>query len=173
VNAAPDDAALRRAALAVHAMTPEDREWLLRELPLPQRAQLRPLLSELSEIGIPRDLELLQDAALSPMAEAGSESMALSARSTRSLARWLRLHPAQVTARLLATSPGWREDLLHALPRSTRASLESLAAGLPPAPELERLVMAAARRHLAETAAPAPLSWWPSVSWLLRHGKQR
>jgi hypothetical protein len=168
MNAVMHDAALRRAALAVHAMTVEDREWLLRELPSAERTHLQPLLAELAELGIPPDADLLKDAALLPKSDAGgSEPTALSASSARSLARWLRPQPVQVTARLL------RMSVLQALPRETRTPLESLLVSLPPAPELERLVVAAARRYLAAAAAPSGLSWLRNFSWPSTRGERR
>lgn len=177
MNAAPQHLAQRRAALAVHAMSAADRDWLLRELPLPLRSLLQPLLAELHAIGIPQDPALLRDATLAAPAvtapRAGQvQEDSLSAGSARSLARWLRSQPAQVSVRLLAACPDWRGQLLNALPLEHRRSLESLAAGLSPAPELERLVMAAARRHLAADAGSSRMAWLRRWTWPVKRREQ-
>lgn len=52
------DAELRRVALALHALGPADRDWLLDRLPV--RPALETLLAELSELAIPPDPELIR-----------------------------------------------------------------------------------------------------------------
>ncbi|VVE90694.1 hypothetical protein [Pandoraea bronchicola] len=51
---------LRQAALALHAMHPEDRRWAMHSLEADQRDAISALLEELGELGIPRDASLLQ-----------------------------------------------------------------------------------------------------------------
>ncbi|QDH60163.1 hypothetical protein [Pandoraea pnomenusa] len=51
--------ALRQAALTLHAMHPDDRQWTLQSLDDRQRDALAPLLDELRELGIPSDPTLL------------------------------------------------------------------------------------------------------------------
>lgn len=53
---------LRRAALTLHALTAEDRDWLLRQLPPAHGQALEPLLEELKVLGIPQDQSLVQAA---------------------------------------------------------------------------------------------------------------
>ncbi|MEJ5989603.1 hypothetical protein WG902_06360 [Ramlibacter sp. PS3R-8] len=170
MNVTTHPLAQRRAALAVHAMSPVDRDWLLSELPSAHRSLLQPLLAELEAIGIPPDPALLRDATLPqpPVAAAAADSAqesALSAGSARSLARWLRLQPPQVSARLIAARPDWRAPLLRTLPRGDRSSLETLAASLSRAPELERLVIAEARRQLVVDAASSPWDLLRRWTW--------
>ncbi|MCC2673420.1 MAG: hypothetical protein K0R58_367 [Ramlibacter sp.] len=177
MNATPRQLAQRRAALAVHAMSPVDQDWLLRELPLPHRSLLQPLLAELHAIGIPQDPALLRDATRAApeihAPRAGQvPDIRLSAGSARSLARWLRSQPAQVSVRLLAACPDWRVRLMGALPREDRRALESLAASLAPAPELERLVLAAARRQLAADAGSSRLAWLRRWTWPVTRREQ-
>lgn len=50
----------RQAALLVHAMAPQDRQWLLDALPLEQREPLIKLLDELRDLGIPADPHALE-----------------------------------------------------------------------------------------------------------------
>ena len=45
----------RHAALALHALSDADRQWMLERLPQAGRELLDPLLAELRELGIPRD----------------------------------------------------------------------------------------------------------------------
>lgn len=170
--------AQRRAALAVHAMLPADRECVLRELPGPQRDLLQGLLVELADLGIPQDARLLRGAMIAPPDVPAArvecvEETALSSRSTRSLVRWLRCEPPQVAARLLNACPDWRVRLLCAFPRPEQRSLVSLAASLPPAPELDRLVLAAARRHLRSNGLRWPMTWLRNLAAPVTRGEQR
>lgn len=52
----------RRAALTLHALHVEDRDWVLTQLGGPQRAELESLLAELAALGIPRDVDLVSAA---------------------------------------------------------------------------------------------------------------
>lgn len=170
--------AQRRAALAVHAMAPADREWVLRELPPVQRGLLQPLLAELGELGIPQDAALLREATVAaPTAPAVlvhlRERDVLSAGSARALARWLRGEPPQVGARLLNACPAWRMQLMRALPSTEQRSMATLAASLVPAPELERLVLSAAHRRLLAPAVTSPMSWLRKLAPSLSHREQR
>ncbi len=59
----------RHAALCLHGMTEDDRQWLLAQLPSPQRTRLVDMLNELDSMGIraaqpglrPTFLDLLED----------------------------------------------------------------------------------------------------------------
>lgn len=53
---------LRKAALALHALAHQDRQWLLNALPEAQRAELEPLLNELRELALPPDGDLVRQA---------------------------------------------------------------------------------------------------------------
>lgn len=55
-------AEMRRAALTLHALHGDDRAWVLGQLRGPQRNELEALLAELTELGIPRDTELVNTA---------------------------------------------------------------------------------------------------------------
>jgi hypothetical protein len=52
----------RRAALTLHALAVQDRDWLLEQLPLQERLPLRELLAELKELGIPADAQTIRSA---------------------------------------------------------------------------------------------------------------
>jgi len=52
----------RQAALLVHSLAAADREWVLSHLSGTEQVQLRSLLSELGELGIPQDRRLVESA---------------------------------------------------------------------------------------------------------------
>ncbi|WP_426303925.1 hypothetical protein ACN9MJ_12975 [Acidovorax facilis] len=56
----PESHGVRQAALLVHSMQDVDRAWILKELVPHQRAQIEVLLTELRELEIPQDPEILQ-----------------------------------------------------------------------------------------------------------------
>ena len=94
------DADLRRVALALHALGPSDREWLLDRLPV--RPALQELLRELSELAIPPDAELIRGvfAAATAPVSAGSSSSA-----ARALCRQLEREPAALRPLLVTSLP--------------------------------------------------------------------
>ena len=125
----------RRAALTLHALAPPDREWLLEQLPAADRSELRGLLSELRELGIPADGDVIRsalaEASASPLpnAEALAQVLAREAESFRSVLLSL-LTAAQKEAVLghwplpleaapgLVTRPSWTPRLQDALLQS-------------------------------------------------------
>lgn len=50
----------RRCALALHALHPSDQEWMLRRLDVGMVPEIRRLLDELAELGMPRDNAILR-----------------------------------------------------------------------------------------------------------------
>lgn len=61
-DAAPVPISVRKAALLLHTLGTNDREWLVAQLADRDRTMLRPLLSELRALGIPVDRRLVDDA---------------------------------------------------------------------------------------------------------------
>lgn len=61
---------LRRAALTLHALGPQDQAWLMQQLPAQQAMALTPLLEELENLGIPKDRTLVQAALAAPSSSA-------------------------------------------------------------------------------------------------------
>ena len=51
----------RKAALMLHAMSLSDREWLLNSVDPGHASELRALVGELEELGIPKDPSILED----------------------------------------------------------------------------------------------------------------
>jgi hypothetical protein len=130
----------RRAALTLHALAAPDRDWLLQQLPAPDRAALRGLLTELRELGIPADAGVIRSALAEAAPDLGSalpnaSALALvlsrEAESLRGallsllpagqtdavLAQW----PSELEARPVAVAkPGWTPKLQEALVQSWR-----------------------------------------------------
>lgn len=129
-------AGLRRAALALHALGPVDREWLLSRLPTPSQQTLGELLSELSELGIPPDDAVIR-VALSEPATADS----MSAEEARALCLVLADEAPVVQSLLLAALPASQRDaVLQHWPHEVLAR-PSAVAGPDWTPALREAVM--------------------------------
>lgn len=135
----------RRAALALHAMHPDDRRSLLQALPPHHRRQLQPLLDELAELGIPADGSLLtaegaaptgivEAVAAAPVASPVATDRLLASPNLRELADLLRGEPPGVVQVLLGSRPwSWAAPLANLLPREcfdTRAVRATVAPAL-------------------------------------------
>lgn len=94
----------RRAALTLHALHTEDRDWVLAQLGGPQRAQLEALLAELAELGIPRDADLVSAALAARTSEPALKQLppvSLQAES-KALAKLLAAEPDAIALHCLA-----------------------------------------------------------------------
>lgn len=91
-----NQAGLRRAALALHALDPVDRDWLLQRLPAARDA-LEQLLVELRELAMPADAEIIRVALNEAPAIAG-----VAVAQAASLCLALQTEPAALQCRLLA-----------------------------------------------------------------------
>lgn len=133
----------RRAALTLHALAAQDREWLLEQLPAADRTVLGGLLAELQELGIAADADVIRSALAeaapvvdSSKAQALAQVLGREGESLRSvllsllpaaqrdavLAHW----PHDLEARPVASAkPAWTPRLQEAL----LASWHELAAG--------------------------------------------
>ena len=117
---------LRRAALTLHALAAEDRDWLLRHLPADQGQALEPLLDELRTLGIPQDRSLVQTAlgglqAAEPVDRAQAQALAraLAQEAPGLQSPLLSLLPAEQRAALLAC---WPAEVLRPTPVATPSS---------------------------------------------------
>jgi hypothetical protein len=136
--------AARQAALLLHALSPSDRAWLLAQLPSAQRAQLMPLVDELQALGIPQDLELVEqtlttrehepagmhiqksDAVIDTLLPPSEQLLSqLDSEGCAKLADLLRDEPPMLIARLLLQGPwAWEEQLLKHFGALQRKQIE-------------------------------------------------
>ncbi|GAB3771675.1 hypothetical protein GCM10028796_40920 [Ramlibacter monticola] len=161
----PSPSPAHRAALTLHALSGDDRAWVLEALSSQQRSVLKPLLGELDELGIPREADLLRG-----LAGTGSEAaipasdalQALDDPGVRRLANLLAAEPPRLAAALLAAgSWPWGGQLLAGLPQAMAQEVESLARSASPAVALQAAVVAeTALRVAGERAEPKPVSRW-------------
>jgi hypothetical protein len=132
----------RKAALLLHAMSPEDQRWVLGHLPADQRGELRDLLAELMDLGIPVDRNLLNEvvsasspsplpaaasAGIAPLPRDKSDEQGLESADIALLSRVLKDEPTGLIARLLDLSDWpWTEAFLVQLDPAKRRQIESL-----------------------------------------------
>jgi hypothetical protein len=151
--------ALRQAALSLHALCKEDRDWILAYLPAEQASALRPLLIELRELGIPADAGLVGPLLAAPASQDASELAgdAPDAGSFSALARMLESEPAEVAAALLTdeTWP-WRSQLLGAFSSAFANDVRKSAAAVVCAPALQAAVRQAIDRRLHQLRSSVP-----------------
>jgi hypothetical protein len=181
----PESRGARHAALLLHAMSPQDRSWMLESLPAPERAGLVPLLAELEALGIERDPALINDAttgaSLAAMPQQEIAAIAASPRpvsdeamlhalddgQVRELVTCLRAEPVGlITEWLRLADWPWREDFLAALEfgqrRRIEASLSAAAPGFQTPPGMRAALIAAVAARLRDRLvadAPAAAPW--------------
>lgn len=101
--------ALRRCALALHAVASRDREWLLAQLPAAQCTDLERLVRELQELGIPPEPRTALDALdRGATIEASDVAAVLEDEPPALIARALALHGASREAILAQLSANKR-----------------------------------------------------------------
>jgi hypothetical protein len=187
----------RRAALTLHGLQAQDKQWLLTQLPAQDQTILREHLQELDALGFRYEPELIdqlpqqveQHAALAPnpatltktpLQSNGAPDPASAAMSTIASADagqiWLLVQdePLAWLARLLACQHWpWQADLLAQLPPPTRQRLRALS--VPAAPKLDQSLLLVLQQALINAPAPAPVSKplvrrrsWPWSVWWRR-----
>lgn len=182
---APESRGARHAALLLHAMSPEDRSWMLEALPASERAGLVPLLAELEALGIERDPALIDDATADassaampeqdfaamglPQVAVSDEAMlrALDGSQVRELVACLRTEPVGlITEWLRLADWPWREDLLAALEPAQRRRIEgkllAIGPGLQAPPGMRAAMISAVAERLRKRPAgeaPAEAPW--------------
>ena len=154
---------LRSAALTLHGLASEDRDWLLGRLSETHRALLLPLLEELRSLGIPGDPQLVQDLGSRPEPAPAVPAwpQQLSGAEVATLARVLAGEPVALTRFLLAMQPWpWTAQFLEHLGEARRHTLEAAPAPIIPAPLLQAAILEALHARCAcEPPEPRPGSW--------------
>jgi hypothetical protein len=150
---------LRRAALSLHALFEKDRDWILASLPAEQASALRPLLTELRELGIPADARLLGPLLAVPAAQDVSRPGVgtLDAGIFSALARILESEPAEVTAALVTDDAWpWRTQLLQAFSSAFANDVKRSAAAAVRAPALQAAVREVVGQRLHQLRSSVP-----------------
>lgn len=132
---------LRRAALALHALGGDDREWLLQRLPA-ARESLQQLLAELRELDMPADAAVIRAALSEAPAITGSAGL-----------------QAAALCLVLQAEPRALQSLLLAL--LSDAERQSVLAEWP---ELQPLPAAIAQADWAPALREALLQGWREVA---------
>lgn len=164
----------RRAALALHALAPGDRDWMLARLPAPERPALERLLAELRELGIPAEPlpEGTLDAAKAVEASCTPRDR-LRAAAALDVARAVEGESPRLVARVLAIEAWpWRDELMKRLSRARRRAVETESRALGAASTGEKLAGALTRsiadRLAARRDAPRPHALARLVRWRWR-----
>lgn len=141
----------RRAALTLHALHADDRNWVLSQLGSTERGELETLLSELVELGIPRDSELVDTALAASRPDLPAKKppkVSLQAES-KALAKLLSAEPDAVALHCLALlSEAQRTEVTGLLTGDKRVRLKSVHA-MPPAPALTAAIAQLVAARLA------------------------
>jgi hypothetical protein len=122
---------MRRAALTLHALQENDRRWVLRQLDARAQQALQGLLAELTELGIPADGTLIEQALRAPhttqqAAEQAEWRRELAASDPECLQAVLGREPPALVARILDAGPWpWERGLLGSLPSGRRDAVIS------------------------------------------------
>jgi hypothetical protein len=135
---------LREAALALHALEPDDRAWLIERLTPAQQRAVAPLLSELAELGIPADARLVDEALR---------------HSARSITRGAQ-------QRIAALQAAQAAQLLRGEPAPFVACVLGLAAW-PWTPAYIASLDASAQRQLQDAMHDAPAATASLRAWLI------
>jgi hypothetical protein len=150
--------ARRRAALTLHALSADDRTWMLERLDPGEREGLAALLDDLRNLGLPADTDLIR-AAVADMgppvpAPGGSPTVTLDAAGASMLER----EPPWLTAVLLGHSDKSEQERVLQGWASERAAEVRRLMGTPlvTAPSLRRAAEAALAARLGRPAVPAP-----------------
>lgn len=133
-------AALRRCAMALHAIGSRDREWILGKLPAVQRAGLEQLVGELQELGMPPDERVAQEVlarnrgtrrTASPEVAGGQRRVEPAGQATSAdasdMARVLEHEPAALIAHVLALHDTVGQAVLGHLSASKRRQVQQLS----------------------------------------------
>lgn len=180
--------AMRRVALVLHALTPDDREWMLAQFDMQERESLRVLLDELERLGFVRDPALVREVTGREGAGGGTNADAPSAATGDLRLRAIAALPSSAAVAVLVEEPAavlafilslhswsWRSAVIEALGRAKREQVEAFsAARAARADDSGHALRAALLEELAARldqgshempAAARQAQWWRRFSW--------
>jgi hypothetical protein len=157
---------LHQAALAIHSLREEDAAWMMAALPAEQKRALTPLLSQLTDLAIPRDTQLIRELVPERSREPEnqqSELDLLDREAEAKLVALLAAEPPELAQHLLRCKAWpWQERVareLDLVPRQT----------VMPAPALKDALQAACGRALrTRPAGELRASSRRMSAWMLR-----
>lgn len=165
---------VRQAAMVLHGLGDADREWMLSRLPPSRVDELRPLLDELRELGMPTDAELIAQAVDGAQAAAptpqSQDAARIAGASAAQMLALLRGEPDRLVALVTSSSAWpWRDAFFGQLGPHRAARLRdlSLAMGAPPALRAAVLQALAERLRKAEADDPRPTAARRPARWSL------
>jgi hypothetical protein len=167
----PDPSALRRAALALHAMSDADRAWMLDALPGRQKPALVMLLSELEELGLPADADLVADL-ITPVSPALAGRMPAEL-DVAALAQRLQCEPPSIAAALMLEMQEHGSRLRGAFDAAFEARLRHVLPALDKAPAFRAAAVHAVARRVEARPTPAPSSTLERVRCWMRQWHKR
>lgn len=160
----------RQAALLVHGLAPADAEWLLAQLKPGQQRQVRELVAELRQLGIPaQPMPVSAMPTAAPSANPNvivddSPAARVRAASPAALSEVLRAEPPALTARLLSLEEWpWRDALLVELGPHKRRQVESALISSPACPPQLGAALVATLLPTIEMAAARSIAAVPKV----------
>jgi len=146
----------RKAALALHALSPEDRQHVLESLPEADQRQVQAYLGELAELGF--TVDAANEALAAPVGTVEPREI-VRAAAPEDIAKALQDEPASLVAALVGIEPWpWTHRFLTALPESRREAIqEASKRNFGTASERDRFLLAALAQILGRhVRAPAP-----------------
>ena len=165
---------VRRAAMLLHALGDGDRDWLLARLPATQAGELRGLLGELRELGLPADRELIEqavgEAPPAPASQSSRSAACIAAADAARILALLRGEPDRLVALVTSSSAWpWREPFFGQLgpQRAARLREMSLAMRAPVSLRAAVLDALAQRVRQAEADDPRPVAQRRPGRWSL------
>lgn len=152
---------MRRAALTLHALSPQDRAWILGRLDPLQQRLVEEHLQELHGLGISADARLVKDALGDEHAQSATRARraALAAHGADAVRAALQGEPAALIARVLDQGPWpWEAELLGGLDAPQRMRISACRRGAQAATELDEWLLARLAERLGggQAAHPAP-----------------
>jgi hypothetical protein len=148
----------RQAALCLHGLVPDDRQWLLSHLPERHRSALHALLDELQSLGIPGDGDP-QEYADNVLHQSGGDALdaavlEIEAASPEHIQLLLEGESeAVVTALLAARDWSWKSDVIARFRKNHRSiAISDSAISVKVYTSMVTAVAARLRRHLKSPA---------------------